>query len=91
MQNLFPLAPPGIGKSMLARGLTTMVLAMSLAEALEAMRLYRVAGLTGDRTAVVTTRTCRAPHQTMSDVGLSGDGHVPLPGEGGGWDTEVIR
>jgi magnesium chelatase family protein len=81
VQNLFALAPPGIGKSMLARGLTIMVPATSLAEAPEATRLYRVAGLTGDRTAAVTTRTCRAPHQTISDAGLSGGGHVPLPGE----------
>ena len=41
----------------------------------------RVAGLTGDRTALVTTRPCRAPHQTISDAGLIGGGHVPMPGE----------
>jgi magnesium chelatase family protein len=41
----------------------------------------RVAGLTGDRTAWVTTRPCRAPHHTISDVGLIGGGQVPLPGE----------
>jgi magnesium chelatase family protein len=40
-----------------------------------------VAGLTGDRTALVTTRPCRAPHQTISDAGLIGGGHVPMPGE----------
>ena len=55
---------------------------MRLAEALETTRLHSVAGLTGDRTALVTTRPCRAPHQTMSDAGLIGGGHMPLPGEG---------
>jgi magnesium chelatase family protein len=40
-----------------------------------------VAGLTGDCTALVTTRLCRAPHHTISDVGLIGWGHVPMPGE----------
>jgi magnesium chelatase family protein len=35
--------------------------AMTLAEALETTRIHRVAGLTGGRTAVVTTRPCRAP------------------------------
>jgi Magnesium chelatase, subunit ChlI len=66
---------------MLARRLTTILPAMSLAEALETTRIHRVAGLTGDRTAWVTTRPFRAPHQTISDVGLIGGGHVPMPGE----------
>jgi magnesium chelatase family protein len=54
---------------------------MTLAEALETTRIHRVAGLTGDRTALVTTRPCRAPHHTISDVGLIGGGHAPMPGE----------
>src|SRR5215813_8815656 len=36
---------------------------------------------TGNRTALVTTRPCRAPHQTISAVGLIGGGQVPMPGE----------
>ena len=54
---------------------------MTLAEALETTRLHRVAGLTGRRPAFVTTRPFRAPHQTISDVGLIGGGQVPTPGE----------
>jgi magnesium chelatase family protein len=56
----------------LARRLTTILPAMTLAEAIETTRIHRVAGLTGDRTALVTTRPCRAPHQTISDAGLIG-------------------
>ena len=66
---------------MLARQLTTILPAMSLAEAIETTRIHRVAGLTGDRTALVTTLPCRAPHQTLSDAGLIGGGHVPMLGE----------
>jgi magnesium chelatase family protein len=66
---------------MLARRLTTILPTMSLAEALETTRIHSVAGLTGGRTAVVTTRPCRAPHHTISDVGLICRGQVPLPGE----------
>jgi hypothetical protein len=58
---------------MLARRLTTLLPAMTLAEAIETTRIYRVAGLTGDRTAWVMTRPCRVPHHTMSDAGLIGD------------------
>jgi magnesium chelatase family protein len=75
------LGPPEAGKSMLARRLTTILPAMSLAEALETTRIHRVAGLTGARTALVTTRPLRAPHHTLSDVGLIGGGQVPMPGE----------
>jgi len=79
--NLLLLGPPGAGKSMLARRLTTILPAMTLAEAIETTRIHRVAGLTGDRTALVTTRPCRAPHHTISEAGLIGGGHVPMPGD----------
>jgi magnesium chelatase family protein len=48
-------------------------------EAIETTCILRVAGLTGDRTALVTTHLYRAPHNTISDVGLIGGGHVPMP------------
>jgi len=66
---------------MLARRLTTILPAMTLAEAIETTRIHSVAGLTGDRTALVTTRPFRAPHHTISDAGLIGGGHVPMPGD----------
>jgi predicted ATPase with chaperone activity len=58
------------GKSRLARRLTTILPAMTLAEAIEMTRIHSVAGLTGDRTALVTARPFRVPHHTISDVGL---------------------
>jgi magnesium chelatase family protein len=67
---------------MLARRRTTILPAMTLPEALDTTRIHRVAGRTGDRLAWVTTRPCRAPHHTISAVGLIGGGHVPMPGEG---------
>jgi magnesium chelatase family protein len=57
---------------MLARRFTPLLPAMTLAEALETTRIHRVAGLTGDRTALATTRPCRAPQHTISDVERSG-------------------
>jgi magnesium chelatase family protein len=66
---------------MLARRLTTILPAMTLAEAMETTRIPRVAGRTSNRTALVTTRPFRAPHHTISDAGLIGGGHVPMPGD----------
>jgi magnesium chelatase family protein len=66
---------------MLARWLTTILPAITLAEALETTRIHSVAGLTGARSALVTTRPFRTPHHTISDVGLIGGGQVPIPGE----------
>jgi magnesium chelatase family protein len=54
---------------------------MTLAEALASIHIHRVASLTGDRPALVTTRPCCAPPHTISDVGLIGGGQVPMPGE----------
>jgi magnesium chelatase family protein len=66
---------------MLARRLATIVPALTLPEAIDTTRIHRVAGRTGDRAAFVTTRPCRAPHHTISDVRLIGGGQVPMPGE----------
>jgi predicted ATPase with chaperone activity len=49
----------------LARRLTTLLPAMTLAEAIETTRIHRVAGLTGDRTATVDltgVESIRAAH-----------------------------
>jgi magnesium chelatase family protein len=67
------------GALRLAHSLTTILPAMRLAEALETTCLHRVAGRTGARTALVTTRPFCAPHHTISDVGLIGGGHLPTP------------
>jgi magnesium chelatase family protein len=66
---------------MLTRRRIPILLVMTLAEAIEITRIHLVAGRTGDRTALVTTRPCHAPHHTISDVGLIGGGHVPMPGD----------
>jgi magnesium chelatase family protein len=58
----------------LARRLTTILPVMTLAETIETTRIHSVAGLMGDRTALLTTRPFRAPHHTIPDAGLIGVG-----------------
>ena len=79
--NVIMVGPPGSGKTMLARRLPTILPAMSIEEALEATKLYSVAGLLSGNAGLVTTRPFRSPHHTVSTVGLVGGGSVPHPGE----------
>ena len=65
---------------MLAHRCPTLRPAMTRPEALETTRIHSVAGRTGARPALVPTCPCRAPHHTLSDVGLIGGGHVPRLG-----------
>jgi magnesium chelatase family protein len=66
----------------LTRPRITILPAMTPAEAIETIRIYRVDARTGAHTAVVTTRPCRAPHHPIADVGWIGGGQIPMPGEG---------
>jgi magnesium chelatase family protein len=63
------------------RSRTPILPAIRLAAARETTRIPSVAGLTGGRTSSVTTRPFRAPHHTISDVGLIGGGQRLMPGE----------
>ena len=79
--NLLMLGPPGSGKTMLARRLPTILPRMSFAEALETTKIYSIMGLLDRERALVAQRPFRAPHHTISDVGLIGGGNTPKPGE----------
>ena len=79
--NAILIGPPGAGKTMLARRLSTILPPLSLDEALETTKIHSVAGMLGADTSLVTTRPFRAPHHTISDVALVGGGSNPNPGE----------
>ena len=79
--NLLMVGPPGSGKSMLARRIPTILPPMNFEEALETTRIYSVTGQLGEQ-GLLQTRPFRAPHHTISDVGLAGGGAgIPRPGE----------
>ena len=75
--NLLLIGPPGAGKSMLARRLTTLLPPLTDGEALEATRVHSARG----RRGLVTERPFRAPHHTASAASLIGGGPACLPGE----------
>ncbi len=73
--------PPGIGKTMLARRLPTIMPPLTPAEALEVAKVHSAAG-TGRGSAPRTDPPFRAPHHSASAVSLIGGGSPRLrPGE----------
>jgi len=79
--NLLMMGPPGAGKTMLARRLPTIMPPLEDEEALEITALHSIAGLLQPERGIVQIRPFRAPHHTVSPVGLVGGGDPIRPGE----------
>ena len=79
--NLLMVGSPGAGKTMLARRIPSILPPFTVEEALEVTRIHSVAGELKVRQSLVVRRPFRAPHHTVSDIGLLGGGTHPQPGE----------
>ena len=79
--NLIMIGPPGSGKSMLAKRLPSILPPLSLAESLETTQIHSVAGKLDRNTSLISQRPFRAPHHTISQVGLAGGTSKAMPGE----------
>jgi len=79
--NVIMIGPPGSGKTLLARSLSSILPPMTTEEALEVTKVYSVSGLLPSDTPMLRQRPFRSPHYTISNAGLVGGGHWPRPGE----------
>ncbi len=79
--NILMIGPPGTGKSMLAKRISTILPSMTFKEAIETTKIHSISGILPPNASLVTSRPFRAPHHTMSAASLAGGGSIPVPGE----------
>jgi magnesium chelatase family protein len=76
--NLLLFGSPGIGKTMLARRIPSILPPLAVEEAIDITKVYSSIGLSE---GLASDRPFRAPHHTISTAALLGGGSIPRPGE----------
>lgn len=79
--NCLMIGPPGTGKSMLAKRISSILPEMTFEEQIETTKIYSVAGELPKNSRLITQRPFRSPHHTVSAQGLTGGSGNPKPGE----------
>ena len=79
--NVLLIGSPGAGKSMLAKRMVTILPQMTFEETIETTKIHSIAGTLKQGSGLVPRRPFRAPHHTISRIGLTGGGNTPKPGE----------
>ncbi len=79
--NILFIGSPGTGKSLLAERLAGILPPMTHQERIEATVVHSATGLLAAGAGLLAQRPLRAPHHTITQIGLIGGGRPPRPGE----------
>ncbi len=82
--NAILIGPPGAGKTMLAKGLHSILPPMTSEECIETTQIHSIAGAFTKQTVnegIVSQRIIRCPHHSLSHVAMVGGGSPLGPGE----------
>ncbi len=78
--NLIMIGPPGVGKTMLAKRLPSILPPLCEKQMIDSAKIHSIAGAMRKQDELYLP-SFRSPHHTISDVALVGGGVYPKPGE----------
>lgn len=79
--HLLIIGPPGVGKTMIAKRIPSIMPELSFEESMEITKVYSITGLLGKDNFMITKRPFRAPHHTITPNAMVGGGIYPRAGE----------
>ena len=81
LHNILYIGMPGVGKTMIASRIPTILPPLTWEESLEVTKIYSISGLLSEENPIQSRPPFRAPHHTSSRQALAGGGRYPIPGE----------